>query len=146
MTTAPSTLASRAFTADKVINQLTEFGEACFRLGALARITETEFRLIASTVTGETIEIDGESVPLTPENAPRIREAVRVLRTQLSHAQRLPRSGAASELLARLDALLYDVKRLDQPVLPELERASLRGLAHYAVKKWSILRAFDQAA
>jgi len=62
-------------------------------------------------------------------------------------AQRLPRSCATSEFLARLDALLSDVKRLNQPVLPELERASLRGLAHYAVKKWSeILRAFDKPA
>ena len=37
-------------TADKIINQLTEFGQAYFRLGQLARITEAEFRQIASDV------------------------------------------------------------------------------------------------
>lgn len=136
-------------TADRIIHQLNEFGQSYFRLGELARITEGEFRQIASNVTDEAVEFDGESIPLTPENAPRIREAVRALRLQLRNAEfQLPPSpSAVSQLLTRLEALLSDVRRLNRPLLTALERQSLRGLAHYAVEKWSeIARAYDQAA
>jgi len=136
-------------TADRIIRQLQDFGQAYFRLGELARITEGEFRQIASNVTEETIEIEGESIPLTSENAPRIRQAVRALRLELrnAHSGALERSGSVSQLLARLDALLFDARSLNLSRLPEMERQSLRGLAHYAVQKWSeIARAYDQAA
>jgi len=136
-------------TADRIIHQLNEFGQSYFRLGELARITEGEFRQIASNVTDEAVEFGGESIPLTPENAPRIREAVRALRLQLRNAEsQLPPSpSAVSQLLTRLEALLFDVRRLNRPLLTALERQSLRGLAHYAVEKWSeIARAYDQAA
>ena len=136
-------------TADRIIKQLAEFGHAYFRLGQLARITETEFRHIASKVTREAIEFEGESIPLTPENAPRIRQAVRALRLQLRDARPASSrwSSSISRLRTRLDALLCEMKRLDDPVLPAAERQSLRNLAHYAVAKWSeIACAFDQAA
>lgn len=136
-------------TADRIIQQLSEFGQSYFRLGELTRITEGEFRQIASKVTDEAVEFDGESIPLTPENAPRLRQAVRALRAQLRNAQsRLPpSSGAVSQFLTRLDALLSDMRRLNRPLLTAMERQSLRGLAHYAVEKWSeIARAYDQAA
>jgi len=135
-------------TADRIINQLTEFGQSYFRLGELARISEDEFRQIAAKVTDEAVEFEGESIPLTPENAPRIRHAVRALRLQLRSAQSQfpPRSDTVSRLLTRLDALLSDTRDLDRRVLPALERQSLRGLAHYAAEKWSeIARAFDKA-
>lgn len=136
-------------TADRIIHQLNEFGQSYFRLGELARISEGEFRQIASNVTDEAVEFDGELIPLTPENAPRIREAVRALRLQLRNAESQvpPSSSAVSQLLTRLEALLSDVRRLNRPLLTALERQSLRGLAHYAVEKWSeIARAYDQAA
>ena len=136
-------------TADRIIKQLAEFGHAYFRLGQLARITETEFRHIASKVTREAIEFEGESIPLTPENASRIRQAVRALRLQLrdAHPASSRRSSSISRLRTRLDALLCEMKRLDDPVLPAAERQSLRNLAHYAVATWSeVACAFDQAA
>ena len=136
-------------TADRIIQQLSEFGQSYFRLGELTRITEGEFRQIASKVTDEAVEFDGESIPLTPENAPRLRQAVRALRAQLRNAQSQfpPSSGPVSQLLTRLEGLLSEMRRLNRPLLPALERQSLRGLAHYAVEKWSeIARAYDQAA
>ncbi len=136
-------------TADRNIKQLAEFGEAWFRLGQLARITEPEFRRIASQVTSEAIEFEGESIPLTPETAPRIRQAVRALRSQLRNAQSHfpPRSDTVSQIQTRLDALHSDMKHLDRPALPAMERQSLRGLAHYAIEKWSELAsAYDSAA
>ncbi len=111
-------------TADRVIRQLAEFSEAWFRLGQLARITEPEFRQIASKVSGDAIEFEGESIPLTPENAPRIRQAVRALRSELRRSQSHfpPRSDTVSQLQTRLDALLADMKHLDRPSLPPMER------------------------
>jgi hypothetical protein len=136
-------------TADRIIRQPEEFGQSYFRLGELARITEPEFRRIASKVTDEAVEFDGESIPLTPENAPRIRQAVQALRVELRNAQSQvpPPSGVVSQLLTRLEALLSDVHHLNRPLLTAIERQSLRGLAHYAVEKWSeVARAYDQAA
>jgi hypothetical protein len=136
-------------TADRLIGQLNEFGESYFRLGELARISEGEFRQIASQVTDEALEFDGESIPLTPQNAPRIRQAVRALRRQLRDAESRfpPHSDTVSQLLTRLEALLEDMRRLNHPLLPPLERQSLRGVAHYAAQKWSeIARAYDKMA
>jgi len=126
-------------TADRIINQLSEFGQSYFRLCELARISEGEFRQIASKVTAEAIEIDGESIQLTPENAPRIRQALRALRLEVRQAQSHfpPRSDTVSQLLTRLEALLSDLRSLDRPDLPAMERESLRALSVYAVKKWS---------
>jgi len=135
-------------TADRIIHQLNEFGQSYFRLGELARVSEGDFRQIASRVTEEAVEFDGESIPLTPENAPRIRQAVRSLLLQLRNEQSQSRSCSetVSVLLARLEALLSDMRRLNRPLLPDLERQSLLGLAHYAVEKWSeIARAFDKS-
>jgi hypothetical protein len=135
-------------TADRIIHQLEEFGQAYFRLGELARITEAGFREIASNVTSEAIEFEGEMIPLTPENAPRIRSAVRELRRQLREAQseHETRCQTVPQFLGRLDALLFDMRRLNAPLLSPLERQSLRGLAHYAVEKWTeIARTYDKA-
>jgi len=136
-------------TADRIIHQLNEFGQSYFRLGELARITESEFRQIASKVTEEAVEFEGESIPLTPENATRIRQAVRALRLQLHNEQSQfpPPSERVSAILTRLEALLFDMRRLNRPLLPAMQRQSLRGLARYAVEKWSeMVRAYDQAA
>ena len=135
-------------TADRIIHQLNEFGQSYFRLGELAHVSEGEFRRIASKVTDGAVEFDNESIPLTPENGPRIRQAVRALLLQLRNrqSQSPPRSDAVSLLLSRLEALLSDMRRLNRPLLPDIERQSLRGVAHYAVEKWSeIARAFDEA-
>ncbi len=136
-------------TADRIIKQLSEFGEAYFRLCQLARITEDEFRQIASRVTGETVEFEGETIPLTPENAPRIRQAVRALRQELRNAQTAfpPRSDTVTMLLTRLDALLADMRRLNGARLSPGDSQALRGLARYAVNKWSeIAKAYDKSS
>lgn len=136
-------------TADRIIKQLAEFGQAYFRFCQLARITETEFRHIASKVSAGAVELEGESIPLTPENAPRIRQAVRALRQRLRNEQppSSPRPGSVSRLRTRLDALLCEMKRLDDLLPPAADRQSLRNLAHYAVAKWSeVARAFDDAS
>src|SRR5262252_3365558 len=52
-------------TAETIIRRLDEFGEAYFRLAALVRISDDAYRNIAASVTAETIELEGEQIPLT---------------------------------------------------------------------------------
>ena len=55
--------------ADRIIRRYQEFGEACFRLSSLARISPEGYREIAISVEDNCIEIDGHQVPIVPENA-----------------------------------------------------------------------------
>src|ERR1039457_3062840 len=70
--------------ADDLIRRLDEFGQAYFRICEVARISPEAYRQIAEHVHGETVDLDGESVPLIPENAPRIRQGIRILRAEIS--------------------------------------------------------------
>ena len=65
--------------ADSIIRRHEEFGNAYFRFAEICRVSPETFRKIADKVTEETIEIDGELVPLTPLNAARIRKSIQHL-------------------------------------------------------------------
>ena len=69
--------------ADELIQRLDTLGSTYFRLSEIARISPEVFRRISPQLNGETIEINGEPVPFTPENAPKIREAILSLRRKL---------------------------------------------------------------
>jgi hypothetical protein len=123
--------------ADDLIHRLDEFGQDYFRICEVARISPEAYRQIASLVHGETIELEGEAVPLIPENAPRIRLGIRSLLAEIHRlvADRERRSSGIVELSDRFDSLLRDVnRRLDERVLPDNERAALRALADAAVR------------
>ena len=96
--------------ADRIIAQLDELGESFYHLRELAPLSPETFRNIADKVDGETIEIDGVKVPLTPENAPKIRNAIAALRVGLRDARHIKRRYAppVSDLRLRLDALIDD--------------------------------------
>src|SRR5205085_9184779 len=70
-------------TAETIIRRLDEFGEAYFRLAALVRISPEWVRQIADRLTAETIELDGEQIPLVPENACKIRAGIARLRDEI---------------------------------------------------------------
>src|SRR6266852_3260304 len=74
-------------TADRIVERLEEFGEAYFNLSQVIPIQPASYRLLSSNVTGNTIELDGQKIPITPEHAPRIIEAVRELRSRLEREQ-----------------------------------------------------------
>ena len=80
--------------ADRLIQQYEEFGEAYFKLSELARISPQTFRQIADSVDDETITMNGEEIALVPENAPRIRAGLDALRSQAC----VKRGGAPSPL------------------------------------------------
>ena len=88
-------------TADRIVERLEEFGEAYFNLSRLIPIHPSGFRELASSVSGNTIELDGRMIPITPDHAPQIIEAVRELRSRLDREQskaRVPFSALQNRL------------------------------------------------
>ena len=128
--------ASRAH-ADEIIRRLEEFGAAYFRLSEIIRISPQSYRAIQAAVKGDAIEFGGESIPITPENAGRIREAIAALRAELRHTQdaQARYSLGIIELQARLDAWIDDISALGRRPLDDGERAALQGLIRYTFKK-----------
>jgi hypothetical protein len=137
--------------ADSLIRQYEQFGDAYFRLSEIARVSSKTFQQIASRVDAGAIEIAGEKVALTPENAPRIRAAIQTLREQVRHppAPARPPAGVI-ELQVRVEAVADDVARavlaLDPALQEDAERAGLRALAVSAMNRFRALaRQLDAA-
>ena len=90
--------------ADRLINQLEEFGPNYFRMSELIQISSETYRLIADSVSGDGIVVDGKAIPLTPENRSKVVAAVEGLRQKAK---------PLSETLAkRLDAIVRDLGKL----------------------------------
>lgn len=135
--------------ADSLIRQHAEFGDAYFRLSEIARVSAHTYRQIAAQVDGETIEIDGQKLALTPANATRIRAAIQSLRNRArTSAAAAPRPPAdLIELQIRIDALAEDIAKsiraLNSVDSPTLHRA----LIAYAANKFRALaRQFEAEA
>ena len=143
--------------ADNLIHQYERFGDAYFRLTEIAPVSPKTFQQIAAQVTPDTIEIDGQPLALTPENAPKIRAAIHSLRHQIRHPagveaeRRDPRPPAnVIELRVRLDAVLSDAAKAFHainPIVPsDLDVASLRSLAAYGIDRFRALSREFQAS
>jgi hypothetical protein len=126
--------------ADSLIRQYDQFGDAYFRLSEIARISPKSFEQIASHVDADSIEIGGEKVALTPENAPKIRAAIQTLRNQArqSPAPGRPTAGVI-ELQIRVDSLADDIAKAIRALNPYDQNPSLRSLVTYAFKKFRAL-------
>src|ERR1700729_2529623 len=72
---------SRA-TADRIIDRLEEFGEAYFQLSQVMRISPERYRMVVDAVADQTIEFQGEKIPITRENSARIAAAVDALSSE----------------------------------------------------------------
>jgi len=123
--------------ADEIIRRLREFGTAYFRLSEITRISPQSYREIQGTMKGEAIEVVGESIPVTPENASRIRQAISALRAELREAQaaRVRSSLGIIELQARMDACLEQMSSVSLRPLDVGERAAFQSLIRYAFNK-----------
>jgi hypothetical protein len=128
--------ASRA-RADDIIRRLEEFGAAYFHLSEIIRISPQAYRAMQAAVRGEAIEIGGESIPITPENAPKIREAVVALRAELRQAQDAQSrySLGITQLKDRLDTWVNDMSALAHQPLDDGGRAGLQALVRYTSNK-----------
>ena len=122
--------------ADHLIHQHAEFGDAYFRLSEIARVSSRTYRQIAAHVDGETIDIDGEKLALTPANAVRIRAAIQSLRHRARPAAAADRPPAdLFELQVRADALAADIARSIRALNPIDSRNPHRGLLAYIAGK-----------
>ncbi len=66
--------------ADRAIRLLDEFGADYFELSQLIRIPPEAYRSIAPAIKDNAVHVDGEAVPLVPENVERVAKAVETLR------------------------------------------------------------------
>jgi hypothetical protein len=66
--------------ADRLIRLLERFGPDYFQISQITRVSADQYRAIAPLVAGGCLQVDGESVPLTPENSERIAAAVATFR------------------------------------------------------------------
>jgi len=120
---------------DIVIQNLEEFGATYFRLADIIRISPQQYRLLAPDIRDQTLDIDGEPVPITPENAARVRKAVLRKRTEFHNAA--PAVPPVDHLRTRLDALIKHASHLIAARNPD--RAGLQSLLAYAVDHFTTL-------
>ena len=135
--------------ADQLIRQLDQFGTAYFHLAEIMQISEDSYRRIAGAIRGEYIEIDGELLPIAPENAPRIKRAVLALRRESQRARaELAKAQAAhptiTALKDRLDACFQEMSAMAAGPLDPGDDAALRGLVRYSLNQLKrLLRDLD---
>jgi hypothetical protein len=125
--------------ADLLIRQYNEFGDAYFRLSQIARISPETYRQIEPKVDEDTVEIDGENFELTLPNAGRIRAAIDKMRHQRDEARRAADAREPLELSVlrqRHDALVEEARRLLFYYQPNSGRKPLVDLAHHAINRW----------
>ena len=103
----------------------------------IIRISPQSYRTIQAAVKGEAIEVGGESIPITPENAPRIRQAIAAIRAELRQTQAAQArySLGITQLQTRLDAWFEDMSSLSRRPLDVGERAAFQGLIRYTFNK-----------
>jgi len=126
--------------AENIISRLDEFGEAYFRLSALVRISDDTMRQIRDRVTAATIELEGEQIPLIPENTQKIRAGIRRLQDEvrrLNNHYRTPTR--VTEFGVRMDDVLEQVTKRARlgRALPNDEASALRSLTRHILNKWS---------
>ena len=121
-------------TADRIVERLEEFGEAYFNLSQLMPIQPAGYRLLASNVSGNNLELDGRKIPITPEHAPQIIDAVRELRTRLEREESKSRNPFLP-LANRLDRCHSDLAAAIRRGLDDSDRAVLIALLTDAISR-----------
>jgi len=96
----PKFLGISRVTADQIIARLETLGQGYFRLREFLRISPKIYRRIQPAVQGESIEIDGEMVPITAENSARIRAAVLKMRSEVAATRELAGFQASSYVIS----------------------------------------------
>jgi hypothetical protein len=101
-----------ARTADRIIASLKEFGDSYFNLTEIVQIPVTAYRAIQPAIEDNTLEFEGQRIPINRENTQQLAEAVQTLRARLENAeQRSPRS-PLSDLQSQLDRAIGQLSRV----------------------------------
>jgi len=111
---------------NRIIRYLEEFGPEFFHLTQLTRISAETYRAIASHVKPDGIELDGEKIPLEPENAQRVSAAVTQLRKHLESRKttKQPEEDPFQAIEERLDDVIGRLEAL-APLLTASQKISL---------------------
>lgn len=122
----------------EIIRNLKDYGAVYYQLKEVIRISPETFRQLMPKIQDEKIEISGEWVPIVPENAALIRDAVNRLRADLRQAKddvrkvsddvEILTSPDIASLQSRLDSWLEEIWR--KPPDP-----SLQGLVQYSIAR-----------
>jgi hypothetical protein len=123
--------------ADRLISQLEEFGAAYFDLSKQMRIPAEAFRDISGSIVENSIEYNGEKIPISTENSHRVAEVVSALRRQAAQSSRPPATARQNlrGLRRRLDACFSDLAALENPSLPPQDRAAIAALIESYIQR-----------
>jgi hypothetical protein len=124
--------------ADRLISQLSEFGVPYFQLTDIVPVSPAAYREIEPAIIDGAIEFRGERIPITRENAVRIKTAVSALRKDIERAEseNLVRSRPnITSLQIRFDAYCEDIRRLIHHATFEENKPAIRALLFYSAGK-----------
>jgi hypothetical protein len=125
--------------ADAIIRRYNDLGANYFRLAEICRVSPETYQAVAKNIQGDTIELNGESLALTAENAHKIRAGIRRLRGQLDAALD-KNTEVVSDLFFRIDRLTKDIFQFNKQRKSETVRASLVELTDYGADQFSRLK------
>jgi hypothetical protein len=113
--------------ADRIIRHLEEFGAGYFALAAVTGVTPEDYRLIAGAVSEQGVAHGGETIPILPENAPRLTAAIQDLRRQAEPSE--PAAGPSIQKAERLlRTALKELERLHTTPLEMGDRLRLQSV------------------
>jgi hypothetical protein len=121
-------LGANRTTVERLIRTYERLGPNLVRLSAYARIKPSEYNLFDPLVSEEGLAHDGQTIPLEPENAPRLAAAVEALRRRFGAELGEPQSPAPisfGKAERYLRAALNEFTRLKSLVLDDADRAKL---------------------
>lgn len=127
--------------ADRLISQLSHFGAPYFQLTDIVPVSPAAYREIEPAIVDGTIEFRGEQIPITPENAVKIKAAIYALRKELEFvkSETLTRTPPdLTSLQTRIDACCEDFDRLIG-VSGQEQMPGLRPLVTYSIEKFNDL-------
>jgi hypothetical protein len=121
--------------ADELIRNLEEFGEIYHRLCDIARISPEFYRRIADRINQETIELDGQHVPITPQNVAKIRAGIQNLRREID-GLRTRRTSRLGQLANQLNDCVHDFEAAARSFHEFNERETLNSLVQSALQRF----------
>ncbi|SPF55091.1 hypothetical protein SBA4_6900002 [Candidatus Sulfopaludibacter sp. SbA4] len=118
---------------EELIDNLEKYGETFCQLLQIVKISADVYRAISPKIDGEAIEIDGEMVPIAPENAGRIRAAVLQMRSDLRQANEKPAKDPVTAVQTRIKGCVAAISRLSEGNLEGAGRDALRAIVEDSV-------------
>jgi hypothetical protein len=104
----------------RLIQRLEEFGPDYFRIDEVVPLSPESYRLIAGSVREGAIEIEGEAVPITQDNAVRIHRAVEARRAEQDRKKGRQASPSIDDVRQRLDTCIRDLAAIAKGPEPRL--------------------------